>query len=371
MNRINKTRIRETFSRLVSIDSPSYGESITGEYVKSRLSALGISAEEDDTGEKIGGDCGNIYAYIDGSLSKAPLLFCAHMDTVEPSRGKKTVTDANGVIRSGGDTILGADDASGITAILEALTVLRESNLPHRPIELLFTVAEEVYCRGIKRFDMSKLRSKEAYVLDLTGPVGTAAYHAPAICRFTADVTGKASHAGFAPEDGISAISAAVKAISNIKSGRVGIDTTLNIGMIKGGHATNIVPDSCSVMGEIRSLLNEKAKACLEDVRNRFETAARSLGAKVSFSEEIICPAYETDPSHPVIKRFEAACGRLGIPSGLIKTFGGSDNNILSGFDIKGIVLACAINDCHSLREYTTVDELARISELTLELMTA
>lgn len=366
---IHSERLVREFIELVSIDSPSFGERTMGDYLKNQLAALGLTVEEDGAGSRLGGNCGNLYVFLEGRKDLEPILFCVHMDTVEPSAGKRAVLDGDGVIRSRGDTVLGADDFAGIVAILEALRVIHEQNLTHRPVEILFTVAEEVYCKGAKQFDFSKVRSKEAYVLDLSGPVGSAACQAPTILSFTVEVHGKASHAGFAPQEGVHAIQAAADAVAGLSMGKIDEHTTLNIGSIHGGLATNIVPDLCVLSGEIRSYSHEKAMEVAETVQKQFLSSAHAVGAAVDFDIQIGCRAYETPLGHPVIRRFETACQTLHLPSSLHQTFGGSDNNILAEYGISGIVLACAMNQCHSCTEYTTVDELVRISELTKVLM--
>ena len=366
----NQVRLVDEFTKLVSIDSPSFNERRMGDYVKSRLQALGLMVIEDGAGERIGGSCGNIYGFLQGDATKKPLLFCAHLDTVEPSRGKEAVLGENGVIHSRGNTVLGADDLAGVAAILEALTVLREKKLPHGPIEVLFTVAEEAYTRGANVFEFAKIMSEEAYVLDLAGPVGTAAYMAPSILAFTATVKGKASHAGFAPQKGIHAIAAAADAVAMLPMGRIDEETSLNVGTIAGGLATNIVPDRCVIRGEVRGLNHEKAKRHAELVKMQFERSATAFHAGLDFELETASVAYETPVKHPVVRRFESACDALRLPVALIKTFGGSDNNVLAQNGITGLVLANAMNRIHALDEFTTVDELSNIADLTLALMT-
>ncbi len=368
---IDKERLIKEFTRLVSIDSPSLLEREMGDYLKHKLEELGFTVTEDDAGSKLGGNCGNIYGFLEGMQELEPILFCVHMDTVEPSRGKLAVLGADGVIRSKGNTVLGADDFAGIAAILEALYTIKEKQLEHRSIEVLFTVAEEIYCKGAKVFDYSNIKSKEAYVLDLTGDVGAAAYQAPSILSLKIEVNGKASHAGFAPHEGIHAIQAAADAIAKLKLGHIDDVTTLNIGVIQGGLATNIVPALCTVGGEIRSYSHKKALETAREVKKQFEKSAEAFQAAVKFEVITNCQAYETPKEHPVVRRFEAACETLNIPSSLQQTFGGSDNNAMAEHGITGIVLACAMNQCHSCEEYTTEEELARIAELTRVLMTS
>lgn len=364
----------QTFCDLVSFDSPSYGERNICDYLKDSLQQLGLTVIEDDAAEKIHGNAGNLYAVLaatEGMEHLSPLLFSGHMDTVEPSKGKRAVVHEDGTITSNGDTVLGADDCSALAAILEALRVVREHKLPHRRIEVLFSAAEEAYCIGMGVFDYSRLQSKEAYVLDMSGPVGGAALQAPTILSFQITVQGKASHAGFMPQAGVHAIGTAVSALQNLKNGWLDQETTRNIGTISGGTATNIVPESCVLTGEIRSFSHTSAMQALEETKQVFQTAAEQYGAVVSITHTIHVHAYQTPEDHPVVKRFEKVCKKQGITCSLCSTMGGSDNNPLSQHGINGIVLATAMNNAHSCSEYTTISELERIAAITVDLMCA
>ncbi|MCL2030879.1 MAG: M20/M25/M40 family metallo-hydrolase [Oscillospiraceae bacterium] len=362
-------RLWETFSALVAIDSPSFGERSFCEALKRRLAELDIQTQEDDAGERLGGDCGNLYGFLPGALPLAPLLFSAHMDTVEPGRGKRAVLGADGVITSAGDTVLGADDAAGIAVILEALARLRESGRPHRPIELLFTAAEERYCLGSANADYSRLRATESYTLDLGGAVGEAANAAPTVLSFEITVTGKAAHAGFAPKDGVHAIAAAAKAAARIPMGEPLPGLTVNIGTIRGGTAGNIVPDRCHVAGEIRSLSHEAVMARWETVRAIFEEEARALGAEAEAQSRCVVTAYETPLDSPVVRRFRRACSALGVTADIHATLGGSDQNNFALRGIQGLVAACSMHEVHSTREFSRLEELERCAELVLSLM--
>lgn len=366
---INQVKLAEAFAALVEVDNPSYGEREMAMVLTDRLQNLGLTVEEDNAWELLGGNAGNLYAYLPGYADAKPLLFSCHMDSVEPSKGKRAVVGEDGVIRSAGDTVLGADDLSGVAAILEALRVIKEKNLPHRPVELLFSVAEEVYGKGAELFDYSKIKSREAYTLDLTGPVGSAANKAPTILSFEANIAGKASHAGFAPEQGSHAILAAASAISRLPMGRIDADSTFNIGVMQGGEATNIVPERCTVKGEVRSYSHEKAIALCEKARVAFEEAAGEVGASVDFSYSVGVTAYETPIDHPVVERFHGVCDSLGLPFSIAPTFGGSDNNHFAQNGIAGIVLASAMHDCHSTKETTSVEEMAQVAQIVLELI--
>lgn len=128
--RIQPDRLAETFAALVAIDSPSYGERQMADELTRRLRALGLTVEEDDAAERIGGTSGNLYGFLPGTLDLPPLLLCAHMDTVAPANGKRAVRESDGRIHSAGDTVLGADDLAAVAIILEVLEALAESGAP-------------------------------------------------------------------------------------------------------------------------------------------------------------------------------------------------------------------------------------------------
>lgn len=366
---MNKKRLLETFSDLVSIYSPSLSERHLCDYLSSKLSELGFSIHEDLVGELFGGNSGNLYGFLPGDDSLEPLLFCAHMDTVEPASGKKAIFHDDGLITSNGDTILGSDALSGVSTIIEAITTIKEENINHRPIEVLFCVAEEIYGLGSKFFDYSLIKSKESYTLDLSGEVGTAAYKAPSLLTFEITVKGKSAHANFKCNESVNAIVIAAKAIAQIKTGKVDENSTCNIGIIQGGRATNIVPDLCVVKGEIRSYAHDETFVVLNKVIELFSKVTEEHGAKMEVEHEFRIEAYETPLDHSVVKRFQNVCEKLGIPCKLCSTLGGSDNNNMEQHGINGLVLAAGMNKCHSCEEYTSVLELEKITRIVIELM--
>ncbi len=368
---VNQSRILQKFIQLAEIDSLSFQEREIADKLKETLVSLGFEVTEDNAGSYYeGGSCGNLYGYLKGDLEGDPLLFSSHMDTVGPGRNKKVVVHEDGLITSDGSTVLGADDLSGIVSILEAVNTIREKKIPHRSIEVLFTIAEEVYIRGSNVFDFSILKAKEAYVLDLSGPVGNAALAAPTLLSFTAKIKGKASHAGFAPEEGINAIEAAALAITRIKQGRIDEETTVNIGLIEGGQARNIVPEECILRGEVRSLRHEKATSEINKIEEILNDVSMEFHACYEFITDIGCLAYHVDENHSVVKRYEKVCKELGYEVKLTNTFGGSDNNNFLRNGITGIVMACGMNKVHSCNEFTHLDELVKCSRIVLKLMT-
>ena len=369
MKILNKNRLLETFSDLVSIYSPSLSERVICDYLSSKLSELGFTLHEDLVGEKIGGNSGNLYGFLPGDESLEPLLFCAHMDTVEPAIGKKAIFHDDGLITSNGETILGCDALSGVSAIIESITTIKEENINHRPIEILFCVAEEIYGLGSKLFDYSMIKSKESYTLDLSGKVGSAAYKAPSLLTFDVTIKGKSAHSSFKSNGNINAITIAAKAIVQIKTGKIDENSTCNIGLIQGGRAPNIIPDLCTVQGEIRSFSHDDAFILLNKVIEIFSKITKEHGAKMEVKHELCIEAYEIPLNHSVVERFQNVCEKLDIPCKLCSTLGGSDNNNIVQQGITGLELAAAMNRCHSCEECTSVSEMKKITKIVMELM--
>ena len=243
---IDMQRLIARFMELCAIDSEPTRERLMVDRLTELLTELGFTVTEDGTGAKIGGTAGNLYARLAGTGPGEPLLFSCHLDRVTPGVGVKPRIDGDYIV-SDGTTVLGADDASGLAAILEAITVIKEQGQPHPPLELVLTVAEELALVGSTHFDSGQVESRVGFVLDASGPVGEIVIQAPEQVKYTALFHGRSAHAGFAPEQGVSAIQMAAAAICRLQLLRIDAETTANIGSISTVGPTNIVPACCEL----------------------------------------------------------------------------------------------------------------------------
>lgn len=188
---INKERVLKEFFELVQITCSTKNERQIADLLKGRLAELGLEVSEDNAGEKIGGNTGNVFAYLKGSKTTAPrVMFGAHMDCVEPCANVKPILK-DGIITSDGTTILGADDKAGVVAILETLRVLKEKSIEHGDIQVVFTVSEEGGINGSKNMDTSFLKADYGYALDSSGIPGEIVIMAPGQYKITAVVKAK------------------------------------------------------------------------------------------------------------------------------------------------------------------------------------
>jgi len=369
---INVHRMTDTFMDLVQIDSVSREESRLAAYLKKQLDLLGAETVFDGSAAQTGSDTGNLIARIKGSSDRAPLLFSAHMDTVEPGRGIKPVL-TNGRITSDGTTILGADDKSAIAILLEMLRVLKESGKQHPPLEFVFSTCEEIGLLGAKHLDWSLVSARQGYVLDTRDPEGLVT-RAPSANRLTFTVVGRDAHAGSAPEKGINAILIAAKAIATLDLGRLDAETTCNLGVIKGGDAINIVPKKVQVDGEVRSHDDDKLAQVTQRMIDAFQAAAASYPDRGD--GDLPCVSVDVHPDfqrthipdqHAVVRMAFKAAERLNRPLRLQVAGGGSDANVFFQQGINTGVLGTGMTDVHSVREYVDVADMVKACEMVLE----
>jgi tripeptide aminopeptidase len=372
---INRERIAETFKRLVSMDSVSREEGALCRALEEELKGMGAEVIIDAAAERTGGDSGNLIAKFSGTSRVPAMMLNAHMDTVEPGRGIRPVFK-DGVFKSSGDTILGADDKSAIAILMEALRVVQENNLPHGPIELVLTVCEEVGLLGAKHLEYQKIDSKFGYALDTMSTDGIVT-RAPALNLIEIKVHGKDAHAGAAPEKGINAICLAAKALSQLAIGRIDSETTCNIGMIEGGYATNIVPNLVTLKGEVRSHDIQKLETVTDTMKRAFEGVVADHssgkdndgGPALDFLAVRDFSNTHIPEDHPVVHLAARAAKNLDREMTCEITGGGADANIFFEKGIATGVIGTGMQDMHTVRESIRLDDMVKTTELVLEII--
>jgi tripeptide aminopeptidase len=365
---INKERLYSRFMDLCSIDSEPTRERLLADRLKELLSELGFTVTEDDTGEKIGGNAGNLIARLAGTGPGEPLLFSCHMDRVVPGVGVKPRIEGD-IIVSDGSTVLGADDAAGLAALLEGFTTIREKQVSYPPIELVLTVAEEMALVGSTHFDTSQIVARFGFVLDAGGPAGEIVVQAPEQMKFKAVFHGRSAHAGFAPEQGVSAIQMAGVAISRMQLLRIDPETTANIGSISAVGPTNIVPERCELAGEARSLDPAKLRVQIETLTEAMQSAAAEHGGTVEIVVVPCYPAYKLAEDAEPVQRAVRAARRIGVPVRFKPTGGGSDANIFNSRGIPSVVLSCGYEKVHTTGERIPLAQLVLLTEWVLAIV--
>ncbi|MHA0855526.1 tripeptidase T [Paenibacillus sp. CMAA1364] len=364
-------RLVQEFMELVQIDSETSHEEEISIVLKKKFSELGLQVVEDDSKTHTGHGAGNlIITWEADQLIDAPtIFFTCHMDTVTPGVGIQPILHEDGWITSDGTTILGADDKAGIAALLEAIRVIQENKIPHGTIQFIITVGEESGLLGARSFDPKLMDAEFGYALDSNGEIGAIAVAAPTQAKITMTITGKSAHAGVNPEDGISAIQVASKAISRMKLGRIDHETTANIGKFFGGGPTNIVCDYVQLDAEARSIIQEKVDVQIEQMREALEVTAREFNANCEFRSEIVYPAFHFTEDDAVVQLAQRAIVNMGLPTHVFHSGGGSDANIFNGFGIPTVNLALGYENIHTTKERIKACDMAKASEMVIAII--
>ncbi|MBC5637147.1 M20/M25/M40 family metallo-hydrolase [Ornithinibacillus sp. BX22] len=361
---VNKDRLVSEFMELVQVDSETGFEAEIAEVLKKKFSELGLEVLEDEAKEKTGHGANNLICTLKGNKDGVdPIYFTSHMDTVVPGKGiKPSIQD--GYIVSDGTTILGSDDKAGLSAMLEAIRVLKENNIQHGDVQFVITVGEESGLVGAKALDPSMIHAKFGYALDSNGKVGDIIVAAPTQAKINTIIKGKTAHAGVAPEKGVSAITIAAKAIAKMPLGRIDEETTANIGRFEGGKQTNIVVDHVEILAEARSLVPEKMEAQVKAMKEAYETTAKEMGGEAIVDIKVMYPGFKQQAGDEVVEVARKAAASIGRESQLLKSGGGSDANVIAGFGIPTVNLAVGYEEIHTTNERIPVEELVKVTEL-------
>jgi tripeptide aminopeptidase len=362
-----RAQLADLFVRLCEIPSPTGDEGAMAAAVRAELESAGLAVEEDDSATETGAGAGNLLARIPPPSAAAPtLLVCAHIDTV-PLTAPVEVDSSEGVFRNRNDAILGADNKAAVAVFLQAARRWT-ARRPPVGVELLFTTSEETGLRGAKAFDRDRLRADFGYVYDHASAIGGLVVAAPTHYAVTAEFLGRAAHAGIRPEQGRNAIVAAAQAIGRIPCGRIDDGSTLNIGVIQGGTAGNVVAERCRVEIEVRSLDDAKASDLVSDVVDACAWAASATETDVDAHVEEHFRAYRIPDSHPCVEVAAGALRDCGIEPVLHPSGGGSDASVFEQRGLRCLNVANGTEANHTSDERVTMQALETMLNVTFQL---
>jgi tripeptide aminopeptidase len=352
----------DLFLELAALPTPPGEERAAADVVIRYLRDLGLEPDEDGFG--------NVYARLEPTAEGTPLFFCAHLDTVPPSGPLEPVVD-DGVLRNAGGTILGADNKAAVVQMLEGARRVLVENVPHAGIELVFTRQEEVGLLGAAAFDHSRLAARLGFVYDQEGPIGEIILGAPYAQGLEITFRGRAAHAGMAPEEGRSAIQAAAKAIADLRLGRVDDETTANVGVISGGTAGNIVPDTCSLLAEARSQNERKLADLVQEMLEACAFAASETECEVQTELRKTYRGYRFAKNEEVVVLAAAALERCGHEVRYGLSGGAADANVFNDRGLRCVNVTHGVHDFHSPDEHVAVADLEAMVDVTVALVEA
>jgi tripeptide aminopeptidase len=360
--------VLDLFTDLASLPSPPGEERAVADLVLGYLRDCGLETDEDGSGPGIGSTMGNIYCRLEPTADGEPLLLCAHLDTVPPTAAIEPVV-ADGVVRNGAGTILGADNKAAVAAMLEGVRRILAERRPHAGIELLFTPKEEVGLVGAYAFDHTRLESRVGYVYDQAAPIGVVILGAPFSQSLEVTFHGRAAHSGMHPEEGRSAIAAAARAIAEMRLGRVDEDSTANVGTIAGGTATNIVPEWCTFVAEARSHDERRLVELVREMQDAITFAAGVAECDVETKARKSYRGYRFARSDHAVALAAAALERCGHVVSYELSGGAADANVFNEHGLEIVNLANGMTDIHTPDEHIAVADLEAMVDVTLALV--
>ncbi|HVN74772.1 MAG TPA: M20/M25/M40 family metallo-hydrolase [Thermoanaerobaculaceae bacterium] len=351
-------RMVRQFMEMVRIDSESGNEARFMEYLLRELRAMGAAADLDAYGNLIAR-----FPAKGSSAAEAILLSC-HGDTVKPGVGIEPALGGDGVIRSKGATILGADDKAGIAEVLEALRTA-----PVRPpVEFAVSRQEEVGLLGVRAMDFSRISARRGFLMD-NDTLDTIVIGGPTYVALDVKVTGRASHAGMEPEKGINAIRAASKAIAALRLGRLDNETTANVGVIAGGLIRNGVPAECTFLAECRSGDHGKAAALAEEMARTIRAEVEAAGARVEIVADEKCRAVRIPEDAWSVRIAKRALATVGIDAKTVFITGFTDASIYNNHGIEMAVVGIGAQNEHSTEECVAVRDMENAAKMLVEVL--
>ncbi len=393
-----KNSLLENLQDLCRVPSPSLHERGVAKVLAKKIRALGYEPLEDDAGQTLGGDCGNIIVKVPGSGKGPRLLLSAHMDTVEKPGGSpaKPKVDGDWVSRDGGG-ILGADDKAGVAVLLEVLSRLASAGKKHGDLVFAFTVAEEIGCLGAAELDPEIYRSLDAGVILDTCAVHEITTAAPTKVTFRITVHGITGHAAF-PERKINAAYVMAQTLARLPMGRLDEFSTANLGIMHSGAAVNVIPGAAYAEYEMRShrkdVLDFHVKRVIGSIEgvvreNRvFTRAGAAAGidggaeegaaddrihihcAQVDVDVEVDCEGYALPDESRFVAKMRTAIARAGLEPVTVRAQGASDANILNKRGLESVVLGCGMYGVHGDGERANLQDMANCADAVMNLVT-
>lgn len=361
-----RAQLNDDFAALCAIPSPSGDERACADWLIESLAEIGLAAEEDDAGPRAGANAGNLLARLPGR-GQHSLMLCAHMDTVPPTAPLVPVVVDEGW-ENDGDGILGADNKAAVVVMLALARRLAHHDPPEVGLELVFTVSEENGLHGARAFDIARLRSAFGFVFDHATPIGDIVTTSPTYHRLTAELRGRAAHAGLEPELGRSAIAVAAKGISHMRLGRLDAETTANVGTIAGGTAANVVAERCRIEAEVRAVDERRVESLVTEMIDTLQDAADGGECDLDVTVERMFRGYRVPPRSAPVALAEQALTASGYTPRRVTTGGGSDANAFEASGFSCVNLANGTERAHQPTERVSIDALEGMLEVAIAL---
>lgn len=370
-----KERLISQVIDMMAIPGKSGEERGIAEYIRQQLIDAGANpkAIRTDTAHRktrIKGDVGNLVFKLPGTLKGPRRMLSAHLDTVPICEGCRPKRKGMRVTSMDSHTGLGADNRAGCGVVLSTAQEILRRGHPHPPLTFTWFVQEEVGLQGSRHATTSLFGNPElAFNWDGGSPIkmtvgATGGY------RMTINVTGIASHAGVCPERGVSAIAITSLAIADLQqNGWHGAinkgkqSGTSNVGIVKGGDATNVVTDHVYVRAEARSHNSNFRKRIVREIEKAFERAVRKVKniqgdrGSVEIKGYLDYDSFRLGTKEPCVRIAKSVIKSLGHDPLPAIANGGLDANWITKHGVPTVSMGCGQLNAHMVTETLNLKE--------------
>jgi tripeptide aminopeptidase len=373
---------------LMAIPGKSGEEGMVAKFICEELLAAGaprdaITTDNAHRHTLIKGNTGNLILKLPGTIKASRRMLSAHMDTVPICVGCKPKLNGDYVRSANPTSGLGGDDRAGVATVLTAALEILKRNLPHPPLTFCWFIQEEIGLQGARHIQKNLL-GKPAMCFNWDGGApekvtigATGGY------RMEITIEGVASHAGVAPERGVSAIAIAACAIADLhRGGWHGLVEkgkqrgTSNVGVIAGGDATNVVTDRVTIRAEARSHNVKFREKLIREIEAAFERAAKEVKSvegkrgRVQIDGRLDYEAFQLDPVSECVRLAADAVTAVGRQPLQAISNGGLDANWLNAHRIPTVTLGCGQMNVHMTSEMLDIKGFQDACRIALRLAT-
>jgi glutamate carboxypeptidase len=331
------------------------GLTALAEQIEGELADIGAAIERHDAP----GAGRNLVAQLPGQeAGERPLLLLAHIDTVHPlgTLSARPFQLSDG--RASGPGVY--DMKTGVALLVEALHLLKErARAPRRPVTFLITCDEEIGSRSARPLIERCARAAAAVLVpEPCLPDGGVKTRRKGVATYELRTTGRAGHAGLDPGTTVSAIAELLdQAQAALALADHELGTTVNIGMIRGGTATNVVADEACASVDVRLALPAEAVRVHDAL---LSLAPRRAGAGVHVTHaENRPPLVRTPEVAALYEQARIVAAALGTELSEGASGGGSDGSIAASFGTPTLDgLGARGGGAHAHDEHVVVDDL-------------
>jgi glutamate carboxypeptidase len=373
--RLLKARLPEmlsTVQRLVVAESPSLEKAPADrccDILASEWRKRGARVER--IAQKIRGDQLRITWWPQKSRPAGQFLVLGHYDTVYSSGELAKMPFRVSGGKAYGPGIF--DMKAGLTQALFALNALQQTKVPlrHRLV-FLWTSDEEIGSDASRKLIETEARRSDAvFVLEPSlGPRGLIKTARKGVGEAELIVSGRASHAGLAPQEGVNAIHELSRHLTRIQEWndlRRGV--TVNADVIEGGTRVNVIAERARAVLDLRALR-------VSDMR-RIERKLRALrpilpGAKLEVRGGFNRAPLERKSSAALFAKARALAAQMGLSLGECTAGGGSDGNLTAAVGAPTLDgLGAVGHGAHSKDEHIVIDTMPTRAALLAALLMA